>query len=736
MISPFRILVGLALGCATVCAAPIAGADTVEIKASGRIVFHDPDDFIKSNTSSADDSLTGCRSPHFTPNTPLRQVHVVLREAGFPSSPIRGHAFTDENGNFQVSGQGDKSSHYYVQVWTQDGNNRVDVHDWQGTTFKLDGPSRAVPADRNIQMGTIDFDATSDAVLRCSATIYAHTLKAYDTYTRLTGRAKLPGDNGHVSVTYGWGNNGMWTYWNNIRIEETLTQWDLSSVYHEFGHRIFFGADSPNGPLPFVDDAARFLYARSHDGDEVRHWGYAWSEGWADFNHAVFRPELRSHYKNWNGAAGDGVNNDVERDIASKLVRYAIQCGGGESGIEAAYKSFVETLLANPGPDLAGDHRGSSKPIHSFNHFAQAHQARTGCVFRNDIQGVAGDPSIAANQVTITNLALLDNGDTPHVIREFSTDNGAHWGFDAKVNAALAPGVPTSAPAIAAGWSNQLHLFTLGTDRKVWRASSADGGRNWQAWIPIGDGTFASAVSAAAAAANHVHLFGRGQDDHIWHAYSPDNANTWTVLWEQMADGVFTSAPAAAVSASGKYVHVVGRGQDAKLWRAFSADGGGSWAVAWAPIGEGLFNSAPAIALSADGQSVHVFGRGLDNKYWRAFSPDGGTTWPVAWAPIASTTFDSAPAAACSLDGKQIQVFGMASNRTTWRTVSLDGGATWSAPAMVVAGQMPAPVPQPVLAGWTQPPAQGGAKIVSIPAVTKKVLRAPPKRRASPTIRR
>lgn len=728
--NPFRILVALVLACAAVCAAPPATADAVQIKASGRIVFHDPDTFIKTNTSSDSDSLHGCRSSAYSLNG-LRQVHVVLREAGYPSSAIRGHAYTDEQGNFQISGQGDKSSKYYVQVWTQDGNNRVDVHDWEGTTFKLDGPHRAVPADRNIPMGVIDFDATSDAVLRCSATIYAHTLNAYDTYTRLTGRTKLPGDNGHVSVTYGWGTDGMWTYWNNIRIESTLSQWDLSSVYHEFGHRIFFGADSPNGPLPFLDDATRFNYARSHNGDEVRHWGYAWSEGWADFNHAVYRPELRNHYKTWNGATGDGVNNDVERDVASKLLRYASQCGGGDAGIETAYKSFVETLLANPGPDLAADHRASSKPIHSFNHFAAAHQARTGCVFRNDIQGVAGDPIIAVNQVTILNMARLDNGDIPRVVRDFSTD-GSHWSVDPSVNQALAPGVPTSSPTITGDWNNHLNIFTLGTDRKVWRASSADGGRHWQAWIAIGDGTFASAVTAVSAASNHVHLFGRGLDDRFWHAYSPDNAMTWTLLWDQMPDGAFTSAPAAAISANGKYLHVVGRGEDAKFWRAFSADGGGTWAVAWAPIGAGTFSSAPAIAMSADGQSVHVFGRGTDNKYWRAFSPDGGSTWPVAWAPIGPGTFTSAPSAVASFDGKQIQVFGVGMDNATYRAVSLDGGATWSNPAKL-AGPTNAtsPTTQPVLAGWTKAP-----NMVPIPPVTKKVMRATPLRRAPPALAR
>src|SRR5271157_2072343 len=680
-----------------VCLAP-ARADQVKIHAVGRVVFHDPDQEIHDHPGTMA-SLNGCRSPNW-PIVGLPGAYVQLREEGWPSSPVIAEGWTDQDGNFDLkkladgsAAVGDVNGKFYVQVRTQDTQpfNRVDVHTFDGVTYKFDSTHRGIlhfdksSPVQTVHIDVVDFDSADDPVLRCSATVYAHVRKAYGLYNTNTGRPRLPGDNGHVSVTFGWGTNGMWTYWNDIRIERSFDAWDLQSIYHEFGHRVAFTADSPDSTLAFLDDAARFNYARSHDGTEVRNRGYAWAEGWADFNHAVYRPEYRPILKTLPGGSGNGVDNDVENDIARKLLQYAEQCGGGPSGVEAAYKSFVDTLIANPGPELAAAHRTSDKPIHSFEHFAALHQARTSCAFVSS--GSASSPIVSGNDRPDPSIASVQGG-TVSIVRNvgghfsrISSTDGQSWTVDAPAALqALDAGSFLSGPAAAVSSNGKsLHVFGRGQDSRIWRAYSADGGNSWQvAWAPIGEGVLTSAPAAAISAdGKQLHVFGRGVDNKFWRAYSADGGNSWQVAWAPIGDGTFMSGPAAAISADGKHLHVFGRGVDNKFWHAYSSDGGNSWQVAWVPIGDGVFTSAPTAAMSADGKKLHVFGRGADNKFWRAYSGDGGATWAVAWSAMGEGSFISAPTAVVAPDGQHLRVFGLGNDSNIWYADSVDGASTW-----------------------------------------------------------
>ncbi|MGB9252696.1 MAG: hypothetical protein WCC28_23625 [Mycobacterium sp.] len=252
----------------------------------------------------------------------------------------------------------------------------------------------------------------------------------------------------------------------------------------------------------------------------------------------------------------------------------------------------------------------------------------------------------------------------------------------------LPEGTFRSGPAACVAADGQrLHVVGMGSDNRYWHGSSADGGATWYAWLPIGDGVFTSMPTIALSGdGNNVHVFGRGNDNHIWRAYSSTGGAGWDYAWGQLdADGVFTSAPAAAISTDGRIVHVVGRGNDNRYWRAYSSDGASTWEL-WNPIGDGVFSSNPAAAVSADGSSLHIFGRGLDGRIWRAHTPDAGATWDALWGPVGDGIYISSPAVAMSPDGATIHVFGVGTDRHVYRSTSTDGGQTWSGPTIQSAG--------------------------------------------------
>lgn len=273
--------------------------------------------------------------------------------------------------------------------------------------------------------------------------------------------------------------------------------------------------------------------------------------------------------------------------------------------------------------------------------------------------------------------------------------SGSAWYYDATVSSQgfwdpqnlLGEGVFKSGPAAVVSDNGQtMHAFGRGTNDKIWRSRSVDGGSTWPGgWSPMGTGLFSSGP-AAAIAGSKIHVFARGMDNRMFRAYSSNGGSTWSILWTSMGAGVFNSAPAAAVSADGQKIHVFARGTDNRMWRAFSPDGGATWPALWDPMSTGIFNSPPAAVASADGQRVVVVGRGLNNQFYTRRSINGGTTWS-AWTSIGNGISSSAPSAAMSANGMQVHVFGrevmspdcqFCPVPRLWRAYSSDGGVTWS----------------------------------------------------------
>lgn len=291
--------------------------------------------------------------------------------------------------------------------------------------------------------------------------------------------------------------------------------------------------------------------------------------------------------------------------------------------------------------------------------------------------------------------------------RIYSTDSGNIWKVPSRPGTGEFPedisqigqGIFISGPAAAVSDDGKrLHVLGLGTDNKMYHASSANGGKTWDKdWRSIGELKFTSAPAAAVSSdGKKLHVFGRVPNGRLMHSSSSDAGATWDKRSKIIGLGKFTSAPAAAVAGFGMNLHVFGRGIDNKIWYTSSSRSGDDWGdqTNWHHIGQKTFDSAPAAAVSGSGKELHVFGRATDDRMWHAFSSDSGKDFDenTNWAAIGQGVFSSGPAAAVSADGKKLHVFGRGIEKPSspadgivftftpqiWRAFSNDGGKSWN----------------------------------------------------------
>ncbi|MBL9138156.1 MAG: hypothetical protein JNK85_19970 [Verrucomicrobiales bacterium] len=284
-----------------------------------------------------------------------------------------------------------------------------------------------------------------------------------------------------------------------------------------------------------------------------------------------------------------------------------------------------------------------------------------------------------------------NHGNTPTPFRRMTSVNGG-----GTFSTPLLPGIGTGlfksgAAVVTAANGNQVQVFGLGTDQRLWRASSTDGGKTWpDAWGQFGPVWIFNSAPAAAASAGSttIHVVGKSTDAAYYAFTSIDGGQTWPSKVRPLG-GAFRSAPAVATSFDGRTVHVVGLGTDARFWHAYSHNRGTNW-VGWGAIGAGVFNSAPAVAMNADGGILRVFGRGTDYHFWQNVSVDGGATWSGWGQIVPGSIFSSGPSVAMEANGQEIRLFGRGwpqvvpdgvipdpERPRVYRAVSLDGGGTW-----------------------------------------------------------
>lgn len=240
-------------------------------------------------------------------------------------------------------------------------------------------------------------------------------------------------------------------------------------------------------------------------------------------------------------------------------------------------------------------------------------------------------------------------------------------------------GVLTSGVAAAASADGrQITAMARGTDNRIWRVWSADGGATWKSFEPILAGTFLTGPAVAMSSSGGiVHVFAVGMDSKMYRTRSMDGGATWSA-WEPIGAGVFTSQPAAACSGDGKIVHAFGRGLDYRIWRNVSIHSGASWQSHWAPIGQGIFTSGPAAACDGSASKVSVMARGTDRMFWQNATANSGADWKPHWQKVPDGTLTSAPAIELSADGVVLSVAALGGDFSVWRNRSGDVGGSWA----------------------------------------------------------
>ena len=104
----------------------------------------------------------------------------------------------------------------------------------------------------------------------------------------------------------------------------------------------------------------------------------------------------------------------------------------------------------------------------------------------------------------------------------------------------IGDGLFSSNPAAAVSADgNSLHIFGRGLDGRIYHAHTPDAGANWDAlWGPgpIGDGIYTSSPAVAMSAdGTIIHVFGVGTDRRVYRSTSTDAGQTWSAPTIQSA---------------------------------------------------------------------------------------------------------------------------------------------------------------------------------------------------------
>lgn len=177
-------------------------------------------------------------------------------------------------------------------------------------------------------------------------------------------------------------------------------------------------------------------------------------------------------------------------------------------------------------------------------------------------------------------------------------------------------------PSIVSWAYGRLDLFVTGTDAALhhgwWQG-------RWHLWERLARG-FVGAPAACSWDANRLDVFARGTNNALLHGWWDGRA--WH-FWEQLGDGILTSAPDAASWGPGR-IDVFARGRDNTLQHMWFD---GRWS-SWESLG-GVLTSGPGVASWGPGR-LDVFARGTDNALWHKWFDGRWSDWESLGGQITS----------------------------------------------------------------------------------------------------
>jgi hypothetical protein len=294
-----RVL-GLFLGATILSLTTLASADTVRGK--GRVMYYQ----------------NGGAGGAYLPFDAAR-IHLIDDDGIFGGETMR-TGYTDETGNFDLTGSGGdwfSKPDPYIQVELETSGGGVVV---ESEILKINVTCSTPTRDNTA--GTINFGTFNCAGnAKDGSTIFQRLRKAYATFRSLTGEQSVPRHDGKAAALFpcALAAGVPWTTEESIHWPGGYRTFD--AVFHEFGHRVRHAQDGDF--WHFLGDVASYSYTQQHWTTKVTNDGFAFNEGWAEYNAAV---NGTANYQNW-GMVNSGANN-VEGNVAAKLWRASQACGG------------------------------------------------------------------------------------------------------------------------------------------------------------------------------------------------------------------------------------------------------------------------------------------------------------------------------------------------------------------------------------------------------------------------
>jgi hypothetical protein len=256
---------------------------------------------------------------------------------------------------------------------------------------------------------------------------------------------------------------------------------------------------------------------------------------------------------------------------------------------------------------------------------------------------LTNDPAFSGLTYGISQ-AIATRGDTVHVVwsderdgnREIyykrSTDEGAHWGPDARLT--NSPDTSTAASiAIVGACVHVVWQDKRDGNYEIYYKRSSDCGMTWGEDTRLTNDPARSQTASISASDSTVHILWvdyRAASPGEYYLRSTDNG----VRWEpglRVSDNTPYFALNGSIACSGPIVHIAWndyRDGNSEIYYKRSTDGGGHWGPDRRLTFDQGTSQLPSIAVS--GSLVHIVwwdNRDGDDEIYYMRSPDNGTTW-------------------------------------------------------------------------------------------------------------
>jgi hypothetical protein len=339
-------------------------------------------------------------------------------------------------------------------------------------------------------------------------------------------------------------------------------------------------------------------------------------------------------WEKWDPAAGNGQftcsNQGVSPGWADRYWGHTYQ--PGEPGYPGTNAQPLDCQFIN----ITGLADGNYVLIGETNYARVAQEAN----FSNNAQNI--NFAIAGNTVTVR----------PQFSSNFVLDLG---------------GILTESVTVIAPSANRIHVFGVGTDKRLYM--SWFDGVNWYGWAPLGGGTLQGAVSVASWGPKRLDIVARGTAGDVLHWWTPD-----LVGYGSESLGGSIAAPPTIVAPAVNRIQIVGIGSNGRIqFREYN----NAWSN-WSELTTNQFRAEPLAVVNPYPLQMVVLGRqlGTDNmlSVTRTKSLFGTSTATQNLGGVYSSAFT----ASTGWGPTRIDVFGRGLDNGLWQMARL--GGSWSGP--------------------------------------------------------